>query len=421
MTLEETINAMDLSQIKARRKDIQSQMEKDDANIDELIKEVDLLEKREKEINDDIEKRSKLKDRLSKMNLHGNAQPTVAETPKTGLEARKSIEYRKAFMEYVQKGTRSDVLQYEQRDAAQGVAADLGVLLPETIIQTILEELKGKYGQLYNKVSKWNFQGGVKVPIGAFGASFKRITETTVSENQKAGAVTGYVQFTYNIGEIRVARTLLQEVLSVDVFEQKVANVIVEAYVKAMDEEIMVGEASKNQCEGILTEAAKADGRIKADHVIEFTDADMKDWKTWQTKLFAIIPLEMRGESPEFVMTPNTYEANIKTLVDDNNRPVYSETYNPVDGAETSRFKGHEVTFVEDSILKSFNDAKTGEYFGMYWVPEKAYAINTNMQFSMYHYFDHDTNQYIDKALVINDGKVLDPKYLYLLKKKVTG
>lgn len=183
----------------------------------------------------------------------------------------------------------------------------------------------------------------------------------------------------------------------------------------------MTGVAGNNQCEGILTEAAKTNSRIAADHIIEFTDAEMKDWKEWQKKLFAIIPLEMRGESPEFVMTPNTYEANIKTLVDDNNRPVYSETYNPVDGAETARFKGREVTFVEDDILKSFNDAANDEYFGMYWVPEKAYAINTNMQFEMIHYFDQETNQYVDKALVINDGKVLDPKYLYLLKKKVSA
>ena len=34
-------------------------------------------------------------------------------------------------------------------------------------------------------------------------------------------------------------------------------------------------------------------------------------------------------------------------------------------------------------------------------------------------YFDHETNQYVDKALVVNDGKVLDPAYIYLLKKSV--
>lgn len=145
----------------------------------------------------------------------------------------------------------------------------------------------------------------------------------------------------------------------------------------------------------------------------------MADWKTWQKKLFAKIPLSMRGLKPEFVMTANTYEANIKTLHDDNNRPVYNETYNPVDGSEISRFKGRDVVFVENDILKDFDEASNGEYFGMLWVPEEAYAINTNLEFTVREYFDEELNQFVKKALVINDGKILDPKYIYLLKKKV--
>ena len=57
----------------------------------------------------------------------------------------------------------------------------------------------------------------------------------------------------------------------------------------------------------------------------------------------------------------------------------------------------------------------------MYWIPEEAYGINSNLEFTVMDYFDHDTNQYIKKALVINDGKPLDTKYIYLLKKKVTA
>ena len=202
------------------------------------------------------------------------------------------------------------------------------------------------------------------------------------------------------------------------VFESELAKVIVEAYVKNADTEIMLGDASQNQYAGILTEAKKVSGsRIPAENIITFSEADMKDWKAWQTKLFAKIPLSMRALNPQFVMTANTYEANIKTLADGNNRPVYNETYNPVDGTERATFKGKEVVFVEEDLLKNFNDAAENEFFGMYWVPEKAYAINSNMQFSVTRYFDHETNQWVDKALVIDDGKILDPKYLYLLKK----
>ena len=72
-----------------------------------------------------------------------------------------------------------------------------------------------------------------------------------------------------------------------------------------------------------------------------------------------------------------------------------------------------------ENFVKNFNDAKNGEVFGIYWVPEEAYAINSNLEFVVMDYFDHDTNQYIKKALVVNDGKILDPKYVYILKKSV--
>ena len=338
-------------------------------------------------------------------------------------DPRNTMEYRKAFMDYIQRGiVNKDILKFEKRADTTGTYSNLGVLIPVTVIQEIIQGVEKVYGQLYTRVKKTNLNGGVKYPLGTFDATFKRITETTVSDRQNPGGVTGSIDFTYKIGEIRLARTLLETVLSVPVFEQEFAKVIVKAYVRAMDKEIMTGDDINNECVGILTEAKKSSGsRIPAANIIEFTADEIADWKSWQTKLFAKIPLSMRGLKPEFAMTANTYEANIKTLKDDNNRPVYNETYNPVDGAEICKFKGRDVVLVEEDILKNFDDASNGDFFGMYWVPEEAYAINSNMEFTVVDYFDQEKNQYVKKALVINDGKPLDTKYIYLLKKKVTA
>lgn len=353
-------------------------------------------------------------------------------------DPRASMEYRKAFMDYIQKGKiDKKILQFTQRDSNTTPAptfidgttnevtlsSQLGVLIPITIMQEIIKGVDKLYGQLYHRVRKSNLKGGVKYPIGSFSATFHRITELgPVSARQNAGGVNGYIQFGYNIGEIRLARTLLEAVLSVEVFEKEFAEVIATAYVKAMDQEILTGDPSNNQMEGIITEAEKVSGsRIPASNIIEFTDADMADWKSWQTKLFANIPLAMRNNKMEFVMTANTYEANIKTLADDNNRPVFYETFNPIDGAEIARFKGKDVVFVENDVFQDFNDATDGEYFGMYWNPEEAYCINSNMEFTIVDYFDQETNQFVKKALVINDGKVLKGQYIYLLKKSVSA
>lgn len=331
-----------------------------------------------------------------------------------------TIEYRKAFKEFVQNGVKSDILK---RADTENVSSDLGVLLPNTITNEIIKDIEKIYGHLYSRVKKTNVKGGVQYPIGSFSATMYwdgtagDDNEHGVSEKQKAGGITGYVQFTYHIGEIRIAQSLLQSVVSVDVFEKEIVNALVEAYVKSMDDMILVGDGVK-QPEGILTEAAKGtSGRIPAANIISFTSADMEDWKQWQKKLFAKIPLAMRKLKPEFVMTAETFESNIMTLEDTNGRPVYRETYNPETGDEKATFKGRMVSFVEEGGFKSFDTASAGEYFGMMWVPEKAYLINSNMQFGYKRYFDEKENQYVTKAIVICDGKVLDPKYIYLLKK----
>ena len=409
-------------------KTIGSEIEKVNEEIkeaEEQLKEIEKEEagnKEEKEEKEIEEARSAFNPNKA-LNVVSTAKMNE-QTEERSNDPRGSMEYRKAFMNYITKGeVDKKVLKFEARANATGTSADLGVLIPTTVIQKIIADVEKVYGQLYSRVRKTNLQGGVKYPIGAFSATFKRITETgAVSDRQDAGGVTGYVEFSYNIGEIRIARTLLQVVLSVEAFEEEFAKVVAKTYVQAMDKEIMTGSSASNQMEGILTEADKGgSGRIPTANIIEFTAEEMADWKAWQTKLFAKIPLSMRSLRPEFVMTANTYEANIKTLTDDNNRPVYAEPFNPVDGSETSTFKARPVVFVENDVLSDFNDAADDDYFAMYWVPEEAYAINTNYEFTVVDYFDHETNQQVKKALVINDGKVLDPKYIYLLKKSVTA
>ena len=379
---------------------LEAEKKEAEEKVGAIEREIEGLEKELKDIEDAGQKAEERKE----------VKPMAAE--------RSSMEYRTAFRDYVQSGkVDRDILQFEQRNDAVSTSSDLGVLIPETVMQEIIKGVSKVYGQLYSRVRKTNLKGGVKYPIGSFAATFNRITETTKSYRQDPGGITGAVTFGYKIGEIRLARTLLQTVLDVPVFEQEFAKAVADAYVKAMDIEIMSGTEANNQCVGILTEAAAQSSRIPAANIISFSPNDAADWTKWQSKLFAKIPLGMRAENPQFAMTAATYESVIKTLADSQKHPVYAETFNPVDGTERATFKGKEVVFVENDCLKDFDTASANDFFAMYWVPEKAYAINSNMQFTVVDYFDHETNQWVKKALVINDGKVLDGAYIYLLKK----
>ena len=413
---------------KTREAEIEKAIEEADTDEEKAAvdEEIDKLEAEKKETEEKIEGLEKEVEDLEK-ELAG-IEEGQKETRKDGKVemserfTRDSMEYRTAFRDYIQTGKiDKEILEFEKRTDAVSTASDLGVLLPETVMQEIIKGVGEVHGQLYDRVRKTNLKGGVKYPIGSFAATFNRVTETTKSFRQDPGGVTGYVSFGYKIGEIRLARTLLQAVLSVPVFEQEFSKAVADAYVKAMDIEIMSGTEANNQCVGILTEAAAQNSRIPAGNIIEFTAAEAADWTEWQKKLFAKIPLGMRAEKPEFAMTAATYESVIKTLADTQKHPVYAETFNPIDGTERATFKGKEVIFVENDSLKDFDTATNGQFFGMYWVPQKAYAINSNMEFTVVDYFDHETNQWVKKALVINDGKVLDGEYIYLLKKKIAG
>lgn len=380
------------------------------ATLDAVLEELNAAKEKLAEIEND-EATQENENNEEERGFNPMAQFTMRTATPAEQDKLSTMEYRSAFKDYVQKGIRSEVLNIR---ADEQVSTDLGILLPNTIVQDIITDVEKVYGQLYSRVKHTNVKGGVQYPIGAFSANLVwgvADKEHGVSANQKAGGVTDYVTFSYHIGEIRIAQSLLQTVVSIEAFEKELVKALVEAYVRAMDLAILEGDGN-GKPEGILN------AELPEGHEIEFTADEMTDWKSWKTKLFAKIPLAMRSAKPEFVMTANTFEANIETLEDSQGRPVARELSNPVNGDTVCRFWGKEVVLVEESAsFKSFDEAAAGEVFGIYWIPEKAYAINTNMQFGYKRYFDENTNQYITKALVIVDGKALDTNYVYLLKK----
>lgn len=413
MNVEE-IKTAGVSALETRKADINKMLLEDDGiDLDAVETEINAIEERMASIKAQEKRR---KDMLK--NLASN--PASGEPMDDIDTSISSLEYRTAYKNYVQRGVMSPILKpAHERANAMGIAADLGVLTPETVIQKVMTEFEGVYGQLYGKVRKTNFKGGVKYPVGSFKATCFRITETTVSDRQKAGGVTEYVEFSYELGEIRVARTLLQEILSVEAFESELAKVIVRAYIEKMDKEIMTGDPSKHEMEGILTEYKKTNGsRIKAENVIKMSEADFLDWTKWETKFFGEIPLAMEGARTEFCFAKQTY-ALLGTMKDSNGQPIKKASYDHDHKQRT--FDAYPVTLVEKDILPSFELANAGDVVGLFWVPEEAYCVNTNLDFTMMHYFDQETNQYVDKALFVNDGKILDPKYLYLIVKDAAG
>lgn len=326
-----------------------------------------------------------------------------------------TMEYRQAFKKYVQTGTPIPAELRAGGDNGTTVTTDLGMIIPTTIMNEFIKDVSKVYGQIYSKVRKLNVKGGVEFPISKLKANFKWITESSVSQKQKAGDIKDKVSFSYHIGEIRVAESLLAQVVSLDIFESEIVRIMVEAYVQAMDVAIISGTGS-GQPLGI-TQDTRVTGNTG--NIIEFEATEIGDWTAWRKKLFAKIPLAKRGQG-EFLFPASTVESNLLTMKDSNNRPLFREATEGTVGNTAGTFFGREVTLVEPDIIKDYDTASNGDIIGIFWVPTD-YAINTQMQFGMKRYFDEDTNEWINKGLTIVDGKILDVSGCYLLKKKVTG
>lgn len=326
-----------------------------------------------------------------------------------------TMEYRTAFKAYVQKGTPIPAELRAGGDNGTTATADIGMIIPTTIMNEFIKEVSKVYGQVYAKVRKLNVRGGVEFPISKLKANFKWITETTVSQKQKAGDIKDKVSFSYHIGEIRVAETLLAQIVSLDLFESEITRIMVEAYVQQMDYVIISGTGS-GQPLGI-TKDPRVTGNTG--NIIEFTADQIGDWTSWRKNLFAKVPLSKRGQG-EFLFPASTVESNLLTMKDANDRPLFREATEGTIGNTAGTFFGREVTLVEPDIIKDFDTAVNGDIIGVFWVPND-YAINTQLQFGMKRYFDEDANEWINKGLTIVDGKILDVSGCYLLKKKVTG
>lgn len=316
-----------------------------------------------------------------------------------------SMEYRQAFMKYVQKGTPIEV-----RNGEAISTNETGAAIPMTIMNEVINTIRKRYGNLYNKVRKMSVPGGVKIPIGALQASFKWINESTVSPRQKVDKL-GAIVFEYNTAEIRVAQTFLSSILTLSAFEAELTKIIAIAYLEAMDKGIMLGSG-----DGCMT-GILVDPRVT--NTITLTASDINNWTAWRKKFFSKLPLGYRAG--EFVFAASTVDAYLETMADSNNNPIFRQATGLEVGDgdaqyPAGRFFGREIAMVEPDIIADFDDASAGDVIGLFWQPNE-YAINENFGFTMRKYFDEEANEWVDKVLTVVDGKVLNPTGFYKILK----
>lgn len=313
-----------------------------------------------------------------------------------------TMEYRKAFMEFARTGK----VTPELRADAVTTTSDVSAVIPSTILNEVIRKVT-VYGQVFSRTRKLSIKGGVTVPILTLKPTATWIGETAVSDRQKVTANTN-VSFSYYGLECKVSQSLLADTVTLTGFETTITDLIVEAMVAATDKAIISGNGT-GKCLGIT-----ADSRVPAAQIITLSAADFIDWGAWKKKVFAKMPLAYKAGAA-FLMASGTFEGYIDGMTDANGQPVGRINYGITDGPQ-ERFGGKEVIQVEDDVIANYDDASNGDVVAIY-CNLKNYAVNSNMQMTMYRYLDHDTNQWVDKAILIMDGKLLDPNGVVIVKK----
>jgi len=316
-----------------------------------------------------------------------------------------SIEYRKAFMNFCKTGILPSEFSKINVDTAT-TTTDAGAVIPTTIMQEIIKEMK-EYGQIFKRIRQTNIKGGVEVPILSLKPTASWIGESSVSDRQKVTANTN-VSFSYYGLECRIATSLIADITTLDIFESTITDLIVEAMIKALDKAVISGTGT-GQPLGITN-----DNRVPAAQIVTLSASDFAKWSAWKKKVFAKMPLAHKAGAT-FLMASGTFEGYIDGMEDANGQPIGRVNYGITDGPQ-ERFGGKEVIPVEDDIIANYDDASTGDVVAIY-CNLRNYVINSNMQMTMVRYVDHDNNQYVDKAILVADGKLLDANSVVIIKK----
>lgn len=328
----------------------------------------------------------------------GQPQKRTAE-----LEDRyATLEYRTAFMNYCKTG----VMAPEFRSDAMTETGDVSAVIPSTILKEVIRKVT-EYGQVFNRVRKLNIKGGLTIPILSLKPTASWIGEKTISDKQKVQANSN-ISFSYYGLECKVSTSLLSDTVMLSGFENTITDIIVEAMTQALDIAVLKGTGS-GQPKGMTV-----DDRVPSKQIVTLSPVEFAKWGSWKKKVFAKMPLRYKAGAA-FLMASGTFEGYIDGMEDANGQPIGRVNYGITKGTQ-ERFGGKEVIQVEDDVISPYDDAETGEIVAVY-CNLKNYGFNSNMQMTMFRYFDHDTNEWVDKAILIADGKLIDPNGVVIIKK----
>lgn len=312
-----------------------------------------------------------------------------------------TVEYRKAFMNYVSRGISMPKEFVNSNESTK--TTDASVMIPTTVLEKIIEKIEAT-GMILPLVTRTSIKGGVTVPTSTVKPVASWVSEGATSNKQKK-AVQGTITFAYYKLRCAVSMSLEMDTIALPVFEKTLINNVVEAMTKAIEQSVISG-TGVGQPKGILTETpvegqsidiAKAEG-LEYDTLIEAE---------------AALPLAYESGALWF-MTKKTF-MKFQAIKDSTGQPIARVNYG-INGAPERTLLGRKA--ILNDYMESYVESPESDNKFAFLFNPKDYVLNTNLNMTMKRYEDDNTDDQITKAIMLVDGKVLDKNSLVILTHK---
>ena len=406
---------MTLQQILARMAEINTRMAAIRAEADNPETKAERMAELNSEVDALVAERAELTRQSVQIRATAqDPQPVVADPAAVATEERSddftsSLEYRKAFKNFVLRHEDSAILH---RADASTQKTNVGSVIVPSVITDKLFETNEHAGSIFARVTKTQIAPGLSVPISTFKPTLSWVSENGKRDRQ--GATTGSVTFNGYKGEIRVAISLEVSTMSLDAFESKLVSKILEGCAEGFDAAIVAGSGS-GQPKGILTDGTYSGS--SGVNAFTLNNATVTDYSEW-VKLYAKIPQSKKSKAVLHINAVDWY-TYIFGMKDSTGRVIALDTVG-FGGASVPTFMGRPVVLMEDQGMYNF-DAITGSATKSkstafaYFFDDADYYFNSNMQLRLKEYTDEDTDEIIHKATIIADGKPVSTKSLIIV------
>lgn len=311
-----------------------------------------------------------------------------------------SLEYRTAFMNYVLSG--KPIPKKFRNEAGPTKTSDIGSVISPTVVNRIVEKMESS-GMILPLVTRTTYAAGAVIPTSSVKPVATWVAEGGTSEKQKK--TTGQIDIKGYKLRCAISMTLESSVMSLPIFETVFVNNVSEAMTKAIEQAIIDGDGS-GKPKGVLEESTPEGQNVEIAAAEE---------PTYQTLIEAEAALPLAYENGAvWNMTKKTF-MKFEGMTDADGQPIARVNYG-LNGAPERTLLGRRVVLNDYmTSLGATPEADTVVAFLFNW---SDYMFNTNYGMTVKTYEDNDTEDQITKAVMICDGKVIDPNSLVTVTKK---